>query len=355
MGVPAYTSSMAENCNSTNISMCNFTCNSKDYPHEESKLLLIAVYSIVSIVGLPANCLTAILTLVQICRGNSLAIYLFGLSLCELMYLSTLPLWIIYVQNNRSWNIGEHSCRVTGYIFFCNVYISILLLCCISVDRYMAVVYPLRSRGLRNQRIAMGVTLVLFVVVAITYSPVFFDRNIQTSNMSTCFESPLNPRLANFNIVRFLVGFIIPFAILIFMNYKIFQSIKISYSLSPHQKSKVKYLAIAIISIFVVCFAPYHFVLLVRAIRFHWHPNEYCDFEKKTYTLSTVFLCLSTANSVADPFIYVLATENTKHEIRQAFRVMGGRFLNNSKTDSNKPDSTQKTPVDPSEVHTEDR
>lgn len=346
MGVLVSVSSMGEHQNLTSP-LCNQTAL-----YEESRLLLVAFYSIVFALGLPANCVTTILTFIQILRGNILSIYLFGLSLCELMYLSTLPHWILYVQNDHSWDRGEMSCKVIGYIFFCNIYISILLLCCISIDRYMAVVYPLRSRGWRSQRIATGVTLVLFVIIGVIYSPVFYNRNIQEQNTTTCFESSLNIHLATFNVLRFLVGFVIPFAILIFMNYKIFQNVKISYSLSPQKKSKVKYLAIVIISIFVVCFAPYHFALLVRAAHYFRHPKEHCAFENKTYTVSTVFLCLSTANSIADPFIYVLASENVRNDICRAFRV---RFLNDSKMDSNKPDSTQKTPVDPSEGHNEDR
>ncbi|XP_054828208.1 probable G-protein coupled receptor 132 [Eublepharis macularius] len=333
----------------TNHSTCNQTL-----PFEESRQLLVGVYSVVFAVGLPANCITTFLTIIQIHRGNIVAIYLFGLSLCEMMYLSTLPLWIIYTQNDHKWTMGPTSCKMTGYIFFCNIYISILLLCCISVDRYVAVVYALRSRGLRSQKIAGVVTSVLFAVVAVVYSPVFFN-NIQDSNSTTCFETPLKPSLAVFSIIRFLIGFVVPFIILIFMNYKIFQSIKISYSLSPHQKSKVKYLAIAIISIFVVCFAPYHFVLLIRSVHFFLDRDNSCTFENKTYTVFTVFLCLSTANSVADPFVYVLASENARHEICRTFRAVGVRFLNESKTDSNKPDSTQKTPVDPSLGYKEDR
>ncbi|XP_060117266.1 probable G-protein coupled receptor 132 [Heteronotia binoei] len=330
------------------------TCNQTTL-YEESRLPLVLVYSVIFAVGVPANIVTTILTFVQMYRGNILSIYLFGLSLCELMYLSTLPHWIIYVQKGHYWTMGQTSCKVIGYIFFCNIYISILLLCCISIDRYMAVVYPLRSRGIRTQRIAAGVTLVVFGIVAVIYSRVFFDNNIQGPNSTTCFESTLNNHLAIINIVRFLIGFVTPFAILIFMNYRIFQNVKISYSLNPQKKSKVKYLAVAIISIFVVCFAPYHFTLLVRAVHFHQNPEDHCVFENKTYTVSTIFLCLSTANSVADPFIYVLASENARNEICRTFRFVGVRFLNDSKMDSNKPSSIQKTPVDPSEEHQEDR
>nr|XP_020670515.1 probable G-protein coupled receptor 132 [Pogona vitticeps]XP_020670516.1 probable G-protein coupled receptor 132 [Pogona vitticeps] len=311
-------------------------CNSTGMPYEESRQLLVVVYSVVFAVGLPANCVTAIVTFIQIGRKNITAIYLFGLSLCELMYLSTLPLWIIYVQNGHHWTMGPTSCLVTGYIFFCNIYISILLLCCISIDRYIAVVYALETRGKRwrCQTTATVVTAFLFSMVAVIYSPVFFMTHIQSPNSTTCFEEPFNSPVAYYNIARFFVGFIIPFLLLICMNYKIFQSIKTSYSLSSSQKAKVKHLAVAVISIFVICFAPYHSVVLVKAITFLLFPKQACSLEKDIYTTSVVFLCFSTANAVADPFIYVLVSENAQREICRTFQACRIQFPTSSKTES---------------------
>ena len=45
-------------------------------------MVLVVVYSAVCLLGLPANCLTAWLTLLQVLQRNVLAVYLFCLSLC---------------------------------------------------------------------------------------------------------------------------------------------------------------------------------------------------------------------------------------------------------------------------------
>uniref|UniRef100_A0A8C3JCF3 G-protein coupled receptors family 1 profile domain-containing protein n=1 Tax=Calidris pygmaea TaxID=425635 RepID=A0A8C3JCF3_9CHAR len=289
---------MADSTDTNNNSSC------PGIPYKDSKTLLVAVYSIVFAIGLPANCLTSLLTFVQIQRNKVIAIYIFSLSLSELMYLSTLPLWIIYVQNDHRWNMHTSTCIITGFIFFCNIYNSILLLCCISVDRYVALVYALESRGRRGQKLAIIIVCLLFAAVAVVHSPVF---TMKTHQNATCFETlPLTSTLASFGIVRFLIGFAIPFITLIFTNYKIFQSTKTSSSLTCRQKVKVKYLAIAIIVIFLICFAPYHVVLLIRSIYSLIHKDCSCPFEKDIYSVFTVFLCLATANSVADPIIYVL-------------------------------------------------
>ncbi|CAN8215602.1 unnamed protein product [Coccothraustes coccothraustes] len=299
---------------------CNSTC--PEIPYKESQPLLVAVYSIVFAIGLPANCLTSLLTFVQIQRNIVVAIYIFSLSLCDLMYLSTLPLWIIYVRNEHNWTMGDTACRITGFIFFCNIYISILLLCCISVDRYVALVYSLESRGRRQQKKATIIVCFLFVVVAGIHTPVFFMEDKQNcTEVKTCFETvPLDILLAYFSFARFLFGFAIPFTILIFTNYKIFQATKRSSSLTCREKAKVKRVVIAIIVIFLICFAPYHVVLIIRAIYFIFHQDCPCPFENKIYPVFTVFLCLGTANGVADPIIYVLVSENVRKDCYRSLR-----------------------------------
>ncbi|XP_041256306.1 probable G-protein coupled receptor 132 isoform X1 [Onychostruthus taczanowskii] len=317
---------------------CNSTC--PEIPYQESQTLLVVVYSIVFTIGLPANCLTSVLTFVQIRRKKVVAIYIFSLSLCDLMYLSTLPLWIIYVQNGHKWTMGDTACRITGFIFFCNIYISILLLCCISVDRYMALVHPLQSRGRRQQKIATIIVCLLFAVVAGIHTPVFFMEDKKNcTEVKTCFETvPLDILLAYFSFARFLFGFVVPFLILCFTNCKIFQAIKRSSSLTCREKAKVKHVAIAVIVIFLMCFAPYHVVLLIRAIYFLVHQDCPCPFENKIYSVFTVFLCLGTANSVADPIIYVLVSENVRKDCYRCLRRWRGRQNSsklNSSTDHN--------------------
>lgn len=309
----------------------NSTC--PKMPYEESRILLVAVYSTVFAIGFPANCLTSLLTFVQIRRNKAHAIYIFSLSLCDLMYLSTLPIWINYVKNMHVWTMGSIACKITGFIFFCNIYISILLLCCISLDRYWGLVYSLESRGRREQKKAITMVCVLVTVVALIYSPVFLMEE-----KDTCFETvPLDKVLASLNIARFICGFAIPFTILIFTNYKIFQTTRRSSSLTCHQKAKVKYVAIAIILIFLICFAPYHVMLIIRAIYFMLHQDCPCPFEKKVYSVFTVFLCLGTANGVADPIIYVLVSENIREE---TYRTLRRWRWNSSKLNSSTDHNT---------------
>lgn len=319
--------------NSSNVSDLEPQCHP---PYDDSKFFVIVMYSVVLVIGLPANILTLWLTFLQIYRKNVLAVYLFSLSLSEIMYLGTLPLWILYVRKGHEWQWGPLACKITGFIFFNNIYISILLLCCISVDRYLAVEYALESRGVRRQKIAIGVTVTIYCMVALINAPVFIlSDGDQTGNQTTCFETlPVPSHIAHFYVARFIIGFLVPLLTLMYTNYIIKKRIETSSSFTSRQKTKVKYLAIAIIIIFMICFAPYHVVLLTRGIAFFVKDENFCYFEEKIYTVYSIFLCLVTVNSVADPFIYVLVSENVRKDICRALRVWRRQLSFNNKSDN---------------------
>lgn len=288
---------------------------------EDGRLPLVLLYSAVLAVGLPANLLTVYLTFLQVMRKNVLGVYLLSLSVCDLTYLCTLPLWAIYVSSGHVWPWSSAVCKLTGYIFFNNMYISIFLLCCISCDRYVAVVYSIESRGLRQQRLAFLISMVIVLVVAVGHVPVFTMREGDAAQGDRrCFEpSQSSATVAGFNYARFIIGFLLPLLVLVVTNRVILVNVQRSTGLLQKKKERVRLLAAAVVVLFLVCFAPYHLILLVRAIMFHIPQLEdgTCLFERTMYTPYTISLGLSTINSAVNPILYVLSSDNIRKELRR--------------------------------------
>lgn len=208
--------------------------------------------------------------------------------------------------------------KVTGYIFFTNMYVSIFLLCCISCDRYVAIVYSVESRGLRHQRLAVLITLSIVLLVAVGHVPVF---TMKEGNNTTgrCFEpSQSSATVAGFYYARVVVGFLLPLLVLVASNRGILANVQRSTGLRREQKQRVRWLAAAVVVLFLVCFAPYHAILLVRAVLFHFRAlGDDCVLERIMYTAYTISLGLSTINSAVNPILYVLSSDNIRKELRQ--------------------------------------
>lgn len=288
-------------------------------PYDEGRIPLLVLYIAVLLVGLPANMATIFLAILKVLHNNVLAIYLLSLSVSDFTYLLTLPGWAVYVSNSHDWPWGPLACQVTGYIFFTNMYISIFLLCCISIDRYVAVVYALESRWLRHQRIAAFVTVAIWGVVGLGHAPIFSMPEGQgAKGEHLCFEpSQTSATVTGFNYARFSVGFLAPMAVLIYTNHRILASVRASVSITVHQKQKVRRLAVAVVLLFLLCFGPYHILLLLRAIAYYFPSlQDDCHFEQHVYTPYIISLGLSTINSAANPVLYMLSSNDFKKEIQ---------------------------------------
>ncbi|XP_051501438.1 probable G-protein coupled receptor 132b [Myxocyprinus asiaticus] len=301
-----------------------------EIPFKEDRIPLMVLYILVFVIGLPANIATVYLTLHQVCRKNVLGIYLLSLSLCDLTYLFTLPMWAVYINRDHVWPWSSMACKVTGFVFFTNMYISIFLLCCVSIDRYVAVVYAIESRGLRQRRIATLVAFSIYMVVGLGHVPVFIMREGNAAEGSQrCFEpGQSTATVTGFNYARFCIGFCAPLAILIFTNRAILANVRASTGLRPHQKERVRYLAVAVVLLFLICFAPYHIILLIRAITFHFPKlQDECQFQERIYIPYKISLGLSTFNSAFNPILYVLSSNNIRKEIRNGMAALCNRVI----------------------------
>ncbi|KAM6992132.1 putative G-protein coupled receptor 132b [Tautogolabrus adspersus] len=318
--------------------LTNRSLISCETPFDDGRLPLVLLYSAVLAVGLPANLLTVYLTWLQVLRKNVLGVYLFSLSLCDLTYLCTLPLWTFYVSTGHVWPWSSAACKFTGYIFFNNMYISIFLLCCVSCDRYIAVVYSVESRGLRRQRYAFLIAAAMVLLVAIGHVPVFTMREGDAAKGERrCFEpSQSSTTVTGFNYARFVVGFLIPLLVLVVTNRGILVNVQSSTGLRREQKEHVRWLAMAVVVLFLVCFAPYHVILLVRAVLFHFPRLEdgTCFFERTMYTPYTISLGLSTINSAINPILYVLSSDNIRKELRRGLANFCDRAHLRTRSDS---------------------
>ncbi|XP_062915980.1 probable G-protein coupled receptor 132 isoform X2 [Mobula hypostoma] len=305
---------------------CNQTlCGIK---FKEYSIALAVMYSITFIVSVTMNCLTLWPIILQVKQRNTLGIYLLSLAISDLLYALTIPLWVIYYYNDHQWKFGWITCHLSGFIFYSNVYISILLLCCISIDRYLTIVYPMQSKKFRRPGMAIKVSLLIFLSVFALHLFIIFgtvlDKEPDMANL-TCFEHiPLIKLVAVANYGRIFFGFLLPLLLMIFCYQRIFREIRKSSTLQKEKKAKVKQLSISVIVIFLVCFGPYHLILLFRSINFSLM-DCVCHFERQVLLYFSISLAISSFNSALDPILYVLVSKNATKDLKKSFATIGHR------------------------------
>ncbi|XP_056587644.1 proteinase-activated receptor 1-like [Triplophysa dalaica] len=122
-------------------------------------------YVFLFIISLPLNTLALLTFTCKIKVKKPAVIFMSNLACVDLLLTLLLPLKIHYHLNGSHWVFGEAACRVLTSAFYCYMYCSILLMMCMSVDRLMAVVFPIASLTWRLRRAVIMIIAVLIEFV----------------------------------------------------------------------------------------------------------------------------------------------------------------------------------------------
>ncbi|ELK37094.1 N-acetylserotonin O-methyltransferase-like protein [Myotis davidii] len=155
-------------------------------------VVLPVVYSFVALVSIPGN----LFSLWVLCRDigpkSPSVIFMINLSVTDLALASALPFQIYYHCNRHHWVFGPRLCTVVTLVFYANMYSSILTMTCISVDRFLGVVYPLASARWRRRRYAVATCAGMWCLLLAALSPLArtdLTYAVEELGIITCFDA----------------------------------------------------------------------------------------------------------------------------------------------------------------------
>ncbi|NXL91536.1 PSYR protein, partial [Alectura lathami] len=292
--------------------------------HTLDKYLFPFVYSIVMVISIPTSCISLYVSCIQVKKKNELAIYLFNLSLADLLYSVILPLWIDYAWNGDNWRLSAVLCQISAFLMYMNFYTSTAFLACISVDRYLALVHPLKLQHLRTIRFSLIVSVIVWLLegilnsVILMYKEVFSDP-CNSTNHTLCYDKyPLEWWQAEINLFRICSGYLLPLIIIVYCYHKIYQAVRCNQATVDEEKKKIRKLILNITVTFIICFTPYHAVLLIRSIKEPHTTNT--QFLQSLYKIYRITQALTSVNCIADPILYCFVSENARTDILNLLR-----------------------------------
>ncbi|XP_034761898.2 G-protein coupled receptor 4-like [Acipenser ruthenus] len=288
--------------------------------HDLDQFVFPLVYITVIVISIPTNSLSLYVSYKHIKRGNELGIYLFNLSVADLLYTLTLPLWVDYSLQHDNWKHGSHLCKLCSFLMYTNFYTSAAFLCCISIDRYLAVVYPLRFYVLRKVKTAIYVSGLIWAIELSGNIIILWHEETHRDHLNhlLCYDSyPLEKWKAMLNCGRFFIGFLLPAMLMVFCCQRIYKAIKSNIATQDHDKIKIKKLLLSIVVTFLICFTPYHIVMLIRSIT----EPQMCEVAKRLFVPYKITMALSSFNCIADPFLYSFVSESARTDMLTAVLI----------------------------------
>ena len=150
-----------------------------------STVVLTCLYFLVCTVGLCGNALVIYVILRYAKMKTVTNIYILNLAVADVLFMLGLPFIAIQLALVH-WPFGPVLCRVVMTLDSLNQFTSIFCLMVMSIDRYLAVVHPIRSTKWRKPRMAKTINLTVWGVSLLVNLPIVIYSGLITKH-DDCF------------------------------------------------------------------------------------------------------------------------------------------------------------------------
>ncbi|XP_063070798.1 atypical chemokine receptor 3a [Engraulis encrasicolus] len=268
-------------------------------------------------------------------------LYILNLAVADLYVVITIPFWVISLWQDGHWPFGQVLCKITHLVFSVNLFASIFFLACMSVDRYLSVTYlsggdpQCWRRRLARRLVCAGAWL---LALAASVPDTYFLRAVRSSHAPDVTHCcPVFPDgsqqewMAAVQLSFVALGFLIPFPV-IAVSYALLaralspSSSSLSSTSSPsassagdHERRLSRKVILTYIVVFLVCWAPYHAVLLVDALVLLGFVPLTCGLENALYVGLHLTQCLSLLHCCVNPVVYSFVHRHYRYDLMKAF------------------------------------
>ncbi|KAH8341826.1 hypothetical protein KR059_001037 [Drosophila kikkawai] len=243
--------------------------------------------------------------------------FLLNLSIADLLMSSLNCVFNFIFMLNSDWPFGSIYCTINNFVANVTVSTSVFTLVAISFDRYIAIVHPLKRRTSRRKvRIILVLIWALSCVLSapcLLYSSIMTKQYYNGKSRTVCFmmwpdgRYPTSMADYVYNLIILVLTYGIPMIIMLIcyslMGRVLWGSRSIGENTdrqmeSMKSKRKVVRMFIAIVSIFAICWLPYHLFFI-----YAYHNNQVAS-TKYVQHMYLGFYWLAMSNAMVNPIIY---------------------------------------------------
>nr|XP_056702358.1 free fatty acid receptor 2-like [Euleptes europaea] len=287
-----------------------------------SETAVLAVFLFTFLTGVPSNLLAFYTFLVKLRhKPTPIDILLLNLTISDIILLLFLPLKMVEVSSHMNWALPPSLCPLTSCCFYGSMYLSILFLTSISVDRYLSVIFPIKYKLHRRPVYAL-VACIFFWLLAGSHCSIIYTSRYggwneslpYSPNTSRCYENFSSEQLRVVFPLRLelsLIFFCIPFIITLFCYVNIIRLLSSLSNVQAGKKRRAVGLAVATLLNFTICFTPYNISHMVGFIQ-----NQSPPWRVEGFLLSTL-------NTSVDPVIFFFSSKAIRHTFNECW---GGMF-----------------------------
>ncbi|KAM4606001.1 C-C chemokine receptor type 9-like isoform 2-T3 [Polymixia lowei] len=256
-------------------------------------------------------------------------VYLLNLAVADLLFLVTLPFWA--TDATHGWEYGVTLCKLVSAVYKINFFSSMLLLTCISIDRYIAIVQVTKAQNLKKKRLfysklaCLGVWLVsiLLALPELIFAQVKTDKSFC---VMVYYWNNWNNRTKIIVLsLQICVGFCLPLIVMGLCYSVIIRTLLQARSFEKHKALRVIF---AVVAVFVLSQLPYNCLLVMQASQAANATVTSCDTEIRLDIAGQIAKSLAYTHACLNPFLYVFIGVRFRKDILRMLHMCAGGLGN---------------------------
>ncbi|XP_069476473.1 P2Y purinoceptor 13-like [Ambystoma mexicanum] len=276
-----------------------------------ARVLFPILYTLLFFTGAILNILST-WVFFQIPSTSFFVIYLKSTLLADLVMCLMLPFKIATDSGVAPWQVKAFVCRFSAVVFYVTMYISIIMLGLIALDRFLKIVQPFGKPWIQNVTLAKIISTCVWLVMFGLSLPniTLTNKEATPSSVRKCSSLKNQAGLQWHAAVNYVCQFIFwAVFVLIILFYtiitkKVYESYKNSKSRAVETKNRLNVKVFIVVAVFFVCFAPFHFTRVPYTLSQTGGVSD-CRVQKQLFIAKEGTLWLAATNICMDPIIYI--------------------------------------------------
>ncbi|CAH1248910.1 QRFP-like peptide receptor [Branchiostoma lanceolatum] len=321
-----------------------------------ARTVTLVFYIIIFLAALLGNILVVYVVWKNKVMRTTMNIFICSLAASDL-FITIVCIPVTLMQNMlKNWILGDFMCKLVPFIQTIAVASSVLTLTGIAIERYYAIIHPLKVKYLLSKTRA-GIILALVWAVSVgVATPMLFVHKAEEihdflydQRYVTCQEKWWGPtQQTAYTIFNLVVLFIIPLLTMTSLYIRIAHRLwvqqpvgvisgNLAHGNSVRRKRQAIKMLVVVVLLFAVCWLPYHTVTVM---------NELTGLllgEKSAKLLIAIVQLIAFSNSFNNPVVYAILNENFKKNFMAMLRCGVNRVSPQQVTPN-----TMQTPLDAS-------
>lgn len=295
-------------------------------------VFLPIIYALALVIGLAGNALVVVVYTSRLRLRTLTDVCILNLAISDLLLLFTLPFWA--ADAVHGWRLGPEACKLTSFLYSTNFSCGMLMLACISVDRYRAVSQSQTGRtgtGRRVWRQWLLVCVLLWTLATILGLPELIFSTVKHSHHRIGCTSVYPPNMARpakaaLELLEVTLRFLLPFLVMLVCYCWVGRVLSKAAGVRRERKWRALRVLLAVVAVFLLTQLPYNVVKLCRAMDIIYMVVTDCEISKGLDRALQITESLALSHACINPLLYAFMGSSFKGHVLKAAKHLGQRL-----------------------------